>query len=102
MCQHKFKRVFCLIEMEILDIVFFVLALAFVAAAIKAHNCMEEDDIAGHRAHFTIALILLVGMLGVFYMRSHGGVCAVMDKPFNFTNMFPGMRLSKRRRSSSK
>lgn len=104
MLDHTIKtRDFASEKMQLLDLVFYVIALVFVVAAVKAHNSMNADDIHAYRMHFTAAASLLVGMLIVLYLRSQGGVCAVMDRGMSFSSMFPNMRLrrsSRRRRTS--
>lgn len=81
--------------MELLDIAFCLLALAYILVAGRAYWGMEEDDSTAHRVHFSAAALLLVGMLSIVYLRAHGGLCRGLD----FASTFPGMSLRKRSRS---
>lgn len=79
--------------MEILDVAFCLLAVAYVLVAARAYWGMEEDDTATHRTHFSAAAMLLIGMLAIVYLRAHGGLCS---GSLDFASTFPGMTLRKR------
>lgn len=88
--------------MELLDIAFALLALAFLLVAVRAHYDMERDDIAAHKTHFAAAAMLLGGMMMVLYLRMHGGLRVRIDRALDFSSVFRNMKLKNRRSKNRK
>jgi hypothetical protein len=82
-------------QMELLDVAFCLLAVAYLLVAARAYWGMEEDDTTTHHTHFSSAAMLLIGMLAIVYLRAHGG------RPcMDFASTFPGMTLRNKSKSS--
>jgi hypothetical protein len=83
--------------MELLDVTFCLLAIAYLLVAARAYWGMEDDNTATHHTHFSSAAMLLIGMLAIVYLRAHGGLCS---GSLDFASTFPGMTLRNKSRSS--